>query len=281
MADKTMSTYRYLRIAMPVLVVLLGSAVLYQVVSPTPNCWLGSISAYYYTAARAVFVACLCAIGTCLVVYRGNTDPEDFALNVSGMVAFVVAFVPTPLKSLTVSPSEASCGRSNVPSDQQLQAAIDNNMLALLIAASVVFVVAIALAKAGGDVARPAFAVFLLALAISWSGYAFARPFVRHNGHLIAAFTLFGGIVVVVLLNSWDWGFLRKYGPPPTAGYRIFYRIILLLMVAAAVVLLLVAWLAHFDHVLFWLESILIFLFAVYWGGQSKELWGVKRRGVA
>ena len=90
------TTYRLLRIAMLVLVIMLATAVIYQIFRPEPDCWLGSISAYYYTSARAVFVVALCAIGACLVAYRGNTPSEDLALNVSGFLAFVVAFIPTP-----------------------------------------------------------------------------------------------------------------------------------------------------------------------------------------
>ena len=45
--EDALTTYRYLRITMPVLVVILGTSVIYQVFAPTADdCWLGSISAY-------------------------------------------------------------------------------------------------------------------------------------------------------------------------------------------------------------------------------------------
>src|SRR4051794_26391304 len=135
---EAVTTYRYLRVTMAILVVLLGSAVGLLILGPDKSCWLGSISAYYYTAARAVFVACLCAIGACLIAYQGNGRWEDFVLNLSGSLAFVVAFIPTPLKDLTVSPVVTPCGRSNVPSKAQLTSAVNNNLVSLMIAAAVV-----------------------------------------------------------------------------------------------------------------------------------------------
>ena len=58
--------------------------------------WQTSISSYYYTPAGPVFTAVLCALGVCLVVLRGYTDAEDTALNLAGLSAPMVGFVPTP-----------------------------------------------------------------------------------------------------------------------------------------------------------------------------------------
>src|SRR5205085_6408417 len=57
---------------------------------------LGSISAYYYTPVRGMFAGALLAIGACLVCIRGSTTVEDILLNVAGMLAPVVALIPTP-----------------------------------------------------------------------------------------------------------------------------------------------------------------------------------------
>jgi len=53
------------------------------------------VSAYYYTPVRAILVGALVAIGFGLVVIQGRTTFEDSALNVTGMLAPLVAVVPT------------------------------------------------------------------------------------------------------------------------------------------------------------------------------------------
>lgn len=60
-----------------------------------------SISDYYHTAMRDLFVATLCVIAICLWLYRGPQKKDDFAANFAALCAFVVALVPT-------TPSKAS-----------------------------------------------------------------------------------------------------------------------------------------------------------------------------
>ena len=86
-------TYRYLRVGLVALVVLLLVSTL--ITGIQQKCPLGSISAYFYTTTHAVFVAALCAVGSCLIIYKGQSRTEDLLLNFSGISAFVVAFVPT------------------------------------------------------------------------------------------------------------------------------------------------------------------------------------------
>src|SRR5437867_185942 len=59
------------------------------------SCWQTSISAYYYTPVRAIFVGVLIAVGLSLIVYKGRTSLEDVCLNFAGMFAPVVAIAPT------------------------------------------------------------------------------------------------------------------------------------------------------------------------------------------
>src|SRR6478752_5187295 len=87
-------TYRYLRGAMISMLLMLLLSVGYQWWWETGgSCWLGSISAYYYTPARTVFVGSLCALGACLIAYKGHSPEEDVLLNFSGFMAIVVAVV--------------------------------------------------------------------------------------------------------------------------------------------------------------------------------------------
>jgi hypothetical protein len=58
----------------------------------------GSMSAYYHAGDGAVrnwFVGILFAVGTILFVYQGYTKPEDYALNLAGILAWGVALFPT------------------------------------------------------------------------------------------------------------------------------------------------------------------------------------------
>jgi hypothetical protein len=113
------------------LVIDLAAAVVYEIVRGDADCVQTSISAYYYTHAQAVFVGALVAIGTCLICLRGSTDHEDVLLNVAGMLAPVVAIVPTP--------EAGDCASlPGVPEDSTPN--IENNITALLVIGLAAFV---------------------------------------------------------------------------------------------------------------------------------------------
>lgn len=279
-----LATYRYLRVGVPLLTVLLGAAVAYQIFSTTPDCWLGSISAYYYTSARAVFVACLCAIGVSLIVYNGNTPREDFFLNFSGLLAFVVAFVPTPLAKLQVSGvnpvKEPVCKRINVPTDDQLNAAIDNNLFAYLFAATAALGVVVWFRQRKPPPQRGGLSIAVLGvgLALGWFLYVVNRGLLRDHAHLYSAIAMFGGIVVVVFLNAYRFQLVDPQAISPPAPYVAGYRVIFWLMVAAIVIIGGAALFGNWDHAIFWLEASLISFFAAYWVVQTQELWASTHR---
>ncbi len=92
-------TYRYLRAAIVLLLFMMLFSIGFEWFSQWQgtgqSCFLRSISAYYYTPVRTVFVGSLCAIGVVLIAYKGHSPEEDVLLNFSGFMAFVVAMVPT------------------------------------------------------------------------------------------------------------------------------------------------------------------------------------------
>jgi hypothetical protein len=59
--DVWMKTYRYLRIAMALLLIALATAVFYQ--SKRQGSLLASVSACYYTPAQSIFVGALIGLG--------------------------------------------------------------------------------------------------------------------------------------------------------------------------------------------------------------------------
>src|SRR3954452_4355983 len=72
--------------------------------------WLDSISSYFYTPVRGVFVGTLNAMSVCLIAIKGRDRPrEDLMLNLAGMCAPVVALCPTPLEDSDACGGAASC----------------------------------------------------------------------------------------------------------------------------------------------------------------------------
>lgn len=86
-------TYRYLRITMVAVLLMLGFSVLYQ--RWGEGCELGSVSAYYFTPVRSVFVGALFVFGAALIAYHSSRPEEEALLNLSGFTSIVVALVPT------------------------------------------------------------------------------------------------------------------------------------------------------------------------------------------
>ncbi|HWE90184.1 MAG TPA: DUF998 domain-containing protein [Pseudonocardiaceae bacterium] len=56
---------------------------------------LASISGYYYSPLRGVFVGSMCAVGVFLLSYRGTEVFEDIVADVAGVAAIGVALFPT------------------------------------------------------------------------------------------------------------------------------------------------------------------------------------------
>jgi heme A synthase len=63
----------------------------------------GSISAYFHTGMREVFVGSICAIAVFLVCYKGYQRRDNLAANFAGSCALLVALFPTRERSLEAS----------------------------------------------------------------------------------------------------------------------------------------------------------------------------------
>ena len=88
-------TYFVLRLVIAGGAVALPPALLvWAIVDPRVD-FVDSISAFYYTPARGLFVGTLVAIGVAMVAYRGYTRGENRLLNAAGTLAVVVALFPT------------------------------------------------------------------------------------------------------------------------------------------------------------------------------------------
>lgn len=88
-------TYFVLRMVIAAGALILPAALLLWVALDPAVAMRGSLSAFYYSPARSVFVGILVAIGVALVAYRGYTRGENAMLNAAGVLSIVVALVPT------------------------------------------------------------------------------------------------------------------------------------------------------------------------------------------
>lgn len=270
-----LKTYRYLRVGMILAVIALVASVMIE--RSHVDCWQTSISAYYYTPVRAVFVGGLLAIGFSLIVIKGRGN-EDIFLNAAGMLAPVVAVAPTtdvgacwsirPIPLPLVDGELAPWVRTN----------IDNNFNSLLITGVVALVVAVTLAlliSAGliGDrrelergttlsLGATAGALVLGWWAINnWSAF-------HSRAHGFAAVAMFVFLFAAVVTKAWQH---RNTSP---AGYLWSYATVAVLMAAGAAVI--AGGRIGDEHTVLILEAYEIAMFVGYWVIQTVEHWDEK-----
>lgn len=93
--EHMLTTYFNLRVCTGIVALLLPLVLwLGGAVGGEGGTLLESMSAYYHTDLRGVFVGALLFVGTILFVYRGYSDLENVALNVAGVLAYGVAAFP-------------------------------------------------------------------------------------------------------------------------------------------------------------------------------------------
>ncbi len=261
--DYAIRSYRYLRLAIVVMVVSLGASVIIE--RAEAKCWQGSISAYYYTPAHSMFVGSLVAIGVCLIAIVGRKPWEDMFLNVAGMLAIVVAFVPT-------SPADRLLCAASKTVQADADAYINNNILAVAIGGVIALMVAAIIASKkdslpSGKPTREVGVGLLITAALILAGviwHTVDRHTFDRDAHMSAAIAMFVAIGVVVLVNIWE----------ARGGYRVLYIGVAAFMVAGVVAVLIGnAVDAGWRHKVFWLEALEITPFAVFWVAQTIEHW--------
>ena len=262
--DAISRTYVGLRLGMVVLAVLLFAGVAVEAAA-FGGCLQGSISAYYYTPARSVLVSALCAIGACLVIYRGNTTAENALLNVAGFLVALVGFVPTAFGA-----DPLGCPALN-PVDKD--AAVLNGVLALVAAGVVALLVGAVQSRLSGLRAarssRWSFGAIALLLAVVLAAFVGDRAWFLRWAHGIAAGLFFALVLAVIHLNA-----------SATAGRtRVLYRLFFAGPIVVGAVLTAARLLdPGFRTYLLWLEAVGIAGFGGFWVVQTAELGGAVRR---
>ncbi len=270
-------TYDYVRIALAALVLLLFASIAIEWLRA--GCGLQpSISSYYYTPVHAVFIGVLVAMGVCLIALQGNTDGEDVLLNLAGMLAPGVAFIPTQV----VGPCSSSALL-----EPDIEALVNNSMPALFLTGLVVGVVAVLIARreSGPQGLSPqnrrgiALSVAVLGGGIVW--FFVDRDSFIAKGHDAAAIPMFLAIIAVVWLNARDLKQGVEHGVMPASRSRYvpIYRTIAVVMLAALALTVGISLVTGSTSLVFWVEVVLITLFAVFWVTQTVELWkrGLRR----
>lgn len=276
--DALVKSYRYLRMSMVILVIVLGTSVLIEWrKSIGPNglhCFQGSISSYYYTPVQPILVGALLAIGTCLIAVKGNTNWEDVALNLAGMLAPVVALVPTSDQGVCMSVKFQ--GQGTGPG-------ISNNIVALMIggAAAIVFAFLGSMSDVNSrkittkSIKRPSQVGLLIALALMvgellW--YTRAHEKFLKNAHFTAAVFMFVFVGIASATNGLH--FKRTWNPLhwfslKDGRFAWFYRTVPVVMAVAGIAIMVIGG----TYKVLILEASEIVIFAAYWWVQTTEHW--------
>jgi hypothetical protein len=279
-ASAAVRTYRYLRLSLVGLVLLLlGSVFLERFTGVAANQRLGSISAYYYTPSRSVFVGALVAIGISLAAIVGRRGFEDSALNIAGMLAPVVAFVPTP-RGAGGAPCDPD-GRCSVP--PEFVPSVVNNIWGLLglgLAGICLGAVTILRRPETSKGTRIGFVV----VAATWVAFAlwfkFGRESFLGGAHFGAAVPLFALMTGVAYVNARD-AADRRAGAAARAAksYATIYGVVAGVMAATfAVAVVLVVKDLLFgggtpEEWVLWVEVVLLVSFATFWVAQTFDYW--------
>jgi hypothetical protein len=262
-------TYLYLRIGMIGAVVLLAASI--GIERSKVGCFQTSISAYYYTPVRAIFVGFLIAVGLSLIVYKGRTTLEDASLNFAGMLAPVVAVAPTTDvgSCWLVAPIPLPVMEDGSLANWVVTN-IDNNFYALLIAGAVGLAVSLIIALAERDDPLfdrwtwvPLVFAFLLMVFGWWLIENWGDFYTRTHGWAAVFMIAFLGVAIIAHAIHH-----RRKGEKGLSG---IYLAIAALMALGGI---LIPWTRVFDeHTVFALEAYEIGLFAIYWIVQTKENW--------
>lgn len=137
-------TYRYLRLSIVVVVLALLVGVLVEY--GKDDCLQKSLSAYYHTPVHALFIGAMMTIGVCMIIIKGRNGLEDTLLNLAGVMALVVAFVPTTV-DVRAGTQQPLCTSSPLLMPR-VDRFISNNLLSLAIGGTIAIAVAYLIATA-------------------------------------------------------------------------------------------------------------------------------------
>jgi hypothetical protein len=262
-------TYRFLRLGILAAVATLSVSLLAEIIRT--ECIRSSISAYFYSPSRTIFTGSLMAVGLCLIAIQGDEDWEEVSLNLAGMLAPMIAVLPTSVS--TKCDTEFADLSDEDPRYQAMLGALEdqtrdglhNNVIAyfgVLLAALLAILiftpnrlVRSQLSKTKVRIALAAYivvvGVFVFFASLTWD----EQSAWAHNLSAILMFVAFG---TVVCYNA-----TRSAAP---AWYRASCLVIAVLMAAMALVVFpVLRWALEVEWNVFVLEATEIALFGAFW----------------
>ena len=264
MPGPALTTYRSLRGTLLAIIGCLLVAVVAETIRT--GSVQDSISAYYYTAAGRIFVAATAAMGVCLVALRGYTDAEDVFLNLAGISAPMIGFVPTP--------------REGVVPDQVTIAVSTLTYLSVLALGSIAVLISGLVRRRRPGRRWPSgwgwfgFVTTWLATIVGVAWVLIDKATFADHAHLMAAGVTFGCTAVLVLLNT-DWG-ARTLGRAKHSRTRfeLSYWIVFALMIASTIAWVVLDYVVDIDwpYVFLCQEVALLLLFVAFWILQTIDL---------
>ncbi len=264
-------TYRYLRLAIALTVVVIFVAALVEV--PQFGV-LRSLSHYAYTPARSMFAAALIAASACLLALSGR-GVERALLDAAALFAPLIAIVPTIVSPGAVPGLAVGCASACVPSAYDADA--DNGVLTYLIVGALIAVIAALLVVFGqldrraGLVSIAIAVVMLLTVGLTWGLW---RAAFLQWAHSVAAVVFFGLIAAVAFVEAF-WPSGRR---PVPRWLRVSY-IVIAVALTVDVLLTLVFGRVRFGGVdggvygVLIGEVIALVLFLAFWVLQSVQNW--------
>ena len=269
-----LETYRYLRLAMLGMVVFLASSLAIEIFFGDGTRSFGSISGYFYSPVRSAFVGSLVAVGLALIAIKGRLGWEDNMLNLAGLLAPVVAMVPTPLACPT---DKDKC----IPSEYV--PGLENNFKALLVLGALGIAFTILNLRLDSHADTRMWWGVLVAVII-WMAQALwfwlGRDSFLVGAHYASAVPLFALLAGVAFVNARH--VPHRQPPPPwltPEAYSASYRSISYLMAGVVVIAVVLMAIERFTKVtlfaswIFLVESALLALFFAFWLLQTIENW--------
>lgn len=271
MISASLRTYRYLRIALGAMIVVIFTAV--TVATVAQGHLLGSISAYFYTPARSGFVGALIAAAVALLAMSGHRA-ERALLDSAGLLAPLIAVVSTPIRSTDVCGPDASCVPATAIPD------IENGVWTYLLIGTAAWLTVLVLVLTK-TVAWPVARISLIAATVVLVGIALLWFLARdvflasvHFGAAAAFFLLIGTIAVLHLRG-------RDDSPDPARWMKVVYAIVavgMVVVVVIAVIAIAYEQLNPSEEIpaippVFTCEVVALSLFLVFWVVQSIQRW--------
>ncbi|HMH58731.1 MAG TPA: hypothetical protein VK537_06085 [Galbitalea sp.] len=276
-------TYRNLRLGIAGTVVVIGVSV---GVESAKLGVLPSISDYFYTPARTLFVGALIAAALGIITLSGRGVQRAF-LGAAGLFAPLVALVPTPILDGTVPGYETACKPHTTCVPKEFLADIDTGISTYLIVGGLAFILAIVLSVV--QIRRtdenhislssvlPSLivaGVTLAAVAGTWIG---ARDWFIGVAHLGSATIFFSLIGAVAVANAFGHPTGPDAQPASSTWRKSVYWVIAAGLFADLIVMVIVFATGHEGDTspppLFMGEFVALTLFVAFWIVQSIQKW--------